>query len=198
MLLPLLSGVAAKIYDDLIDNPLLKKFRNDTFIDFIKGVHYIAFTATSVQEPLFFIIFAAAIVLNFFGNPDNYNDSYEYSLLFSFMLLFFVIDYTKIKPLPAMDLFFMVATCVTLLMEPIIMTTFFENIEFSYPKMVMRASMLVVCIVTFFLATSGAIKSIFMYLIGYDLVSTMVQYYSLKKKKLDFKFWKTFMPNRLF
>ena len=42
-LIALIAGVAAKLYDDLEDNIFLQKFRNNTLMEFLKGIHYILF-----------------------------------------------------------------------------------------------------------------------------------------------------------
>ena len=55
-LIALLGGAAAKIYDDIEDNNLLQKFRNNTLMEFLKGIHYISFMSLSIEEPIFFII----------------------------------------------------------------------------------------------------------------------------------------------
>jgi hypothetical protein len=62
-LIALLAGATAKLYDDLEDNNLLQKFRNNTLMEFLKGLHYISFITVSIEEPMFFII---QYVTNFF------------------------------------------------------------------------------------------------------------------------------------
>ena len=84
-------------------NIVLQKFRKDTFMEFLKGIHYISLTSISIKEPLFFIIFCIAIVLNYFGNREEYSDPYERSLLYSFLLLFFILDYKKITNICLFD-----------------------------------------------------------------------------------------------
>ena len=56
ILLSLLAGMSTKLYDDLTDNHLLKSFKNDTFMEYLKGIQYISFTTVSIDDPLFFII----------------------------------------------------------------------------------------------------------------------------------------------
>ena len=52
LFIPLLAGVAAKLYDDLEDNNFLQKFRNNTLMEFLKGIHYISFTSLSICSSL--------------------------------------------------------------------------------------------------------------------------------------------------
>ena len=53
LFLSCLAGTSCKLYDDLSDNPFLQQFKNDTFMEFLKGIHYISFTALSIDEPIF-------------------------------------------------------------------------------------------------------------------------------------------------
>ena len=36
-----LGGLSCKLYDDLNDNTVLKKFYNTTFMEYLKGIHCI-------------------------------------------------------------------------------------------------------------------------------------------------------------
>jgi hypothetical protein len=95
-LLALLAGIVIKLYDDLDDNNFLQKFRNSTLMEFIKGLHYIIFTSLSIEEPMFFIIQYLSNILHCFGNKGAYSKPYDNSVLYSFLLLFIIIDYKKI------------------------------------------------------------------------------------------------------
>ena len=92
-LIALLAGVAAKLYDDLEDNAFLQKFRNNTLMEFLKGIHYISFMSLSIEEPIFFLISYLCNLLHSFGSKESYSKPYEKSLLYSFLLLFIIIDY---------------------------------------------------------------------------------------------------------
>ena len=104
LFLALLSGLSCKLYDDLNDNIVLKKFYNTTFMEYLKGIHYISFTVISIDDPLSFITFYLAnFLLHLLGNDDAFKEPYEHSLLYSFMLLFIILDYTKITNVGLID-----------------------------------------------------------------------------------------------
>jgi len=178
-LFSLLGGFFNKIYDDLNDNKLLQKFRNDTFLEFLKGTHFILFTTVSIEEPVFFIILYIANVLNYFGNNYAFSESYEYSLFYSFMLLFFIIDYKKMTNICVSDILLMVSASLTHFIEPIIMKYFFKDSEFSFEKMILRSITLIGVVIYFLFTTSRPIKFLLSYYIGYFLFSVLVQCYSL-------------------
>ena len=159
LFLSLLSGLSAKVYDDINDNIVLQKFRKDTFMEFLKGIHYISLTSISIKEPLFFIIFCIAIVLNYFGNREEYSDPYERSLLYSFLLLFFILDYKKITNICLFDKLLLLSFCAIMFIEPISMYYFFENSEFSEMKLITRSVLLICAIILyFFVLTSHPLK----------------------------------------
>ena len=91
-----LGGLSCKLYDDLNDNIVLKKFYNTTFMEYLKGIHYISLVSVSIDDPLFFIIFYIGCFLNHLRDGDAFKEPYEHSLLYSFILLFIILDYTKI------------------------------------------------------------------------------------------------------
>jgi hypothetical protein len=178
-----LGGLTAKLYDDLNDNTILQKFYNNTFMEFLKGLHFISFTTISIEEPLFFIISYIANILNYLGNNDAFNEPYENSLLYSFILLFTIINYKKITTICILDNLLMISMFLSMLMEPIIMYYFFKNSEFSFQKIIMRSFFLINSTIGFLLCKSKAIKYLFSYCIGYLLFSVIVQYYSLMSVK---------------
>ncbi len=172
------------MYDDLNDNPLLYKFKHKTFMEFLKGVHFISFTAISIHDPLFFIISYVANFLHYLGNQEGYHAAYEHSLIYSFMLLFFILDYRKITTMNRIDTLLIVGVCVTLLLEPILMRYFFKNSEFSHQKMIIRILLCILTMFTYGMATSSTVHHLFTYFIGYGVFSVIVQYYSLMKEKI--------------
>lgn len=182
-----LGGLSAKLYDDMSDNKLLKKYYNKTFMEFLKGLHFITFTTISIYEPLFFISEFFANVLNHLANENAYKDHYEYSLLFSFVLLFFIIDYSKISCVGLMDIIFIIGLLCSLYVEPILMSYFNVNKEFSFEKMVVRSILTLGGILAYRLSTHNAVKCIFAYGIGYLLCSAIIQMYSINKKRKKIK-----------
>jgi len=185
LLIPLVGGFSAKLYDDIDDNPLLRKFRNKTFIEFLKGLHFISFTTVSIYEPLFFILSYLSNMANCASNPIAYSKSYEHSLGYSFLLLFFIIDYQKIKWIGTIDMIMVITMVIATFIEPIIMTQYFKNSEFSFTKMIFRMLILNGMILFCLLSTSTVVQYFFAYFIGYFLCSSMVQYYSVHHKKED-------------
>ena len=179
LFISLLGGLSVKVYDDLNDNIILQKFRNDTFMEFLKGLHFISFTAISIEEPLFFIISYIGNLMNYLGNNEAFSEPYEHSILYSVMILFIILDYKKITDICLLDKLLMVCMCSTMFIEPIIMHYFFKNSEFSFQKMIIR-SLLLICVTIYcFLSKSRALKYVFSYFIGYFTISVLVQCYSL-------------------
>lgn len=179
LLISLLGGLSVKVYDDLNDNIILQNFRNDTLMEFLKGFHFISFTAISIEEPLFFIISYFGNLMNYLANNEAFSEPYEHSILYSFLLLFIILDYKKITDICLLDKLLMICMCSTMFMEPIIMHYFFQNSEFSIQKMIIRSLLLICVIVYCFLSESRALKYVFSYFIGYFTFSVLVQYYSL-------------------
>lgn len=186
--LSLLAGIAAKAYDDINDNPILKKLKNDTLLEYLKGVHYVSFTTISLSDPAFFYF---SYMINFLHNLTNesaYKNPYEHSLLYSFLLLFVIVNKHQTK-IYFLDWLLLLNWCFCSFMEPIIASYFFKNKEFSRSKLILRTWCCAVLIVYFLLCKSITGKHIFSYFIGYFLISAIVQYYSVyitakKKHKL--------------
>jgi hypothetical protein len=181
---PLLGGAAAKLYDDLEDNNLLQKFRNSTLMEILKGLHYISFTTLSVEEPMFFIIQYVANFLNYFVNNEGWNKPYERSLLFSFFLLFIIIDYKKITSFCLSDKLISIFLIFCNTLESLIIKFLCKNSEYSFIKIISRGITVIMCIILYYLSKSNTLKHTLVYIIGYVFVSVLVQYYSLRMEKL--------------
>jgi len=179
LLISLLGGLSAKAYDDLNDNSLLYKFKNNFIMEYLKGVHFVTFTTISINDPLFFIVSYIANVFNYLGNNDAYSEDYENSLLYSFLLLFVIIDYTKIESNSILDILLLVCMCIAMFIEPIIMRYFLQNCEFSYSKLIARTLLLIFSFICYYIGTSKTVKYLFSYCMGYFIMSMLVQYYSL-------------------
>ena len=184
MYIPLLAGVAAKLYDDLEDNNLLQKFHNNTLMEFLKGLHYIAFTTASIKEPMFFIIQYVANFLNQFVNKIAWSKPYEQSLLYSALLLFVIIDYKKITYFSVTDKLLTIIFILCLTLEPIVFLFESKDSEYSSTKMNVRGVLVIIYIILYNLSKSNTLKYIMAYAIGYLIISVLVQYYSLKIEKL--------------
>lgn len=175
----LLGGLSAKAYDDLHDNTVLHKFKNATLMEYLKGLHFITFITVSIDDPLFFIVSYVANIFNYIGNKDAFSEAYEYSLLYSFIILFGIVDYTKIQLNSVIDILLFVSMCITMCLEPIIMRHFLQNSEFSYVKLIFRILFLLCSFVSYMLGTSKTAKYLFSYCMGYFIISVLVQGYSL-------------------
>jgi hypothetical protein len=184
-LIALLAGVAKKLYDDLEDNNFLQKFRNNTLMEFLKGIHYIAFTATSVEEPMFFIVQYFCNIVHSFGNKEGYSKPYDNSVLYSFLLLFIIIDYKKITSLHLSDKLISIFYVFLFAIEPLIGSG--TTVEYSFTKMIGRVSNMIIHIILCYFIRSNSLKYITVYFIGYSFISVLVQLYSLSMEKLKEK-----------
>ena len=183
-LIALLAGVAAKLYDDLEDNNFLQKFRNSTLMEFLKGLHYISFTALSVEEPMFFVLNYLYNILHSFGNKEGYSKPYEHSLLYSFLLLFIIIDYKKITSFCLIDKLIILAGILMSGLEPLVFNFDSKDSEYSFGKMKGRIITMILQIIICYFSISNTTKYITSYIIGYLFISVLVQLYSLRMEKL--------------
>lgn len=191
------AGIVCKLYDDLEDNYILEKFKNSTFMEYLKGIHYICITALGIQDPLFFIFFYLGNFCNYLSNPLAFNQPYEYSLIFSFLLLVVLLDYTKITYLHIFDYFLIFILLLINFVEPIF-ERFLKNSEldkdivedintekekekkeFSYNKLYTRIVFVMLSILYCFLSQSSTTLFIYTYFTGYFFISSLIQYYSL-------------------
>lgn len=181
-LLALLAGIVIKLYDDLDDNNFLQQFRNNTLMEFIKGLHYIIFTSLSIEEPMFFIIQYLSNILHCFGNKGAYSKPYDNSVLYSFLLLFIIIDYKKITSFCLSDKLISIIFIMMFAIEPLI--SFSINPEYSFIKMITRSVTMIIYIILNYFSISNTVKYITSYTIGYVFISVLVQFYSLRMEKL--------------
>ena len=184
-LIALLGGASAKLYDDLEDNMLLQKHRNRTLMEILKGIHFISFISLSIEEPLFFIIQYLCNILHHFGNKEAYNKPYEHSLLYSFVLLFFIIDYKKITNFCISDKLISIIGIIFFAIEPLF--GFDTTSEYSFSKMICRVIGMIVITIQYYFSRSNSIKYFITYFMGYVVVSILVQCYSLRVEKLEAK-----------
>ena len=180
-LLALLAGAVVKLYDDLEDNNLLHKFRNNILMEFLKGLQYVSFTSLSIKEPVFFIIQYVANIVNLIGNKEAWSKPYEHSLFYSYLLFFIIIDYKKITSFCIIDKLLCIIFIVVLFFEPILMKFLYVNKdrEYSFTKLIFRCINTVSAIILYFFSKSNTTKFLTAYSIGYMFISVLVQYYSL-------------------
>ena len=177
-----LGGLSCKLYDDLNDNIVLKKFYNTTFMEYLKGIHYISLVSVSIDDPLFFIIFYIGCFLNHLRDGDAFKEPYEHSLLYSFILLFIILDYTKItNDVGLTDIIIFSVFLFSMFIEKVVMHYFVQDGEFSTLKLKLRTLAFITCTMSFLLCKSKSTKHLFTYLTGYVILSILIQYYSLLK-----------------
>uniref|UniRef100_A0A6C0LC29 Uncharacterized protein n=1 Tax=viral metagenome TaxID=1070528 RepID=A0A6C0LC29_9ZZZZ len=172
-----LGGVVVKWYDDLCDNEKLAGFKTDFLMELLKGLHFIIFTALSLNEPLFFIINYAANFIQSFTSKEAWYKPYENSLLYSFLFLGLLVDYTKIKPFGRIkEYVFLILFLLSFTLEPLIISS-----EYSLLKLISRLYLLACSIYCLYILPqmSNTLRYIFIYMGGYCLASAIVQYYSL-------------------
>jgi hypothetical protein len=171
----LIAGIACKLYDDLQDNPLLKKYKNRTFMEALKIVHAIFFTIVVLKDSTFFYIFCFAILLNIFSNPSAYKNPYEKSMLYVYPLLFFFMK--KPTGISKIDFLIVISFLITNIIE-----SYYSQEEYSYVKCFFRLNFFLSTIVGYCISTSPTLHNLMAYFIGYFGISFLVQLYSTKSK----------------
>lgn len=172
-ILAIIAGLFAKLYDDIYDNEKLVEYKTEFNLEFLKGIHYITFTIVCLSEPLFFIIQVFINSLNNLGNKNAFAPPYEHSLLYSFLILFFIIDYKKIS-MSFYDLAPFFGVAFAMYFEP-----FVTKSEYSVLKLGLRFVSTCYCIIVSLLPFSKGVTYISLYSVGYLLCSVFVQFYSL-------------------
>ena len=169
----LLAGFSCKLYDDLDDNETLVRFKNETLMEFLKGVHYICFTTVSLDSPFWFIFNYIINVAHHLTNDEAFSKPYEKSLFFSFGLLFLLINYTNIESLQWFEYLILFGILCTMFMEPI-----FIKSDYSLIKLIHRTSCVLYLILLLFIFPnmSNTLRYTCLYFIGYHLFSSMVYY----------------------
>jgi len=177
----LLAGFSCKLYDDLDDNEALAFFKNETLMEFLKGVHYICFTTVSLDNSLWFIFNYIVNVGHHLTNKEAFSKPYERSLFFSFGILFLFINYRNIETITGFEYLILFLGLCGFLIEPL-----FNKSECSLNKLIHRCCFVLCFIILLFIPNmSNIIRYAFLYAIGYFLLSVFVQYYSLFVYKKD-------------
>ena len=186
--LSLIAGIVCKIYDDIQDNKNFHNYKKNKFLlELLKGIHFITFTTISIDKPLFFFVTVMIIIiqyitnklsLQYLTNENSFYKPYENSILYSFSILFLLVDYKKINLNFNMEDY-----CLIIYL---IICIFFEHL-LIYKKEICLNKLLIRLVSVIFLLVSllfinyndKTIKYLIIYASGYLLVSIMVQYYSL-------------------
>jgi hypothetical protein len=170
-----LAGVVCKMYDDVNDNQRLQQYKNPVLMEALKGLHFISATILSIESPIFFLILYLMNALNRITNRKGFSEPYERSGFYSFAILFLFIDYSKIVTLSKYDYGMICLYLLGSLVESKI-----SKEEISKFKMFFRFGMsaIMLLLINIFNLTDGVIY-ISLYNIGYTILSSLVQYYSL-------------------
>jgi hypothetical protein len=178
----LLAGFSCKLYDDLDDNETISRFKNETMMEFLKGVHYICFTRVSLDSPFWFIFNYIINVAHHLTNKEAFSKPYEKSLFFSFGLLFFFINYNNIEPLQWFEYLILFGGLCSMFIEPL-----YNKSDYSSFKLIHRISstLYFILLLSFIPNISNTMKYICLYSIGYFLLSAFIQFYSLYIYKKD-------------
>lgn len=75
---PIIGGISAKLYDDIIDEGIEV---NETLKEALKGVQWITLALASIGDFNYSIIMYITNLAHHFGNPDSFKFPYEFSLL---------------------------------------------------------------------------------------------------------------------
>lgn len=172
----LIAGIVCKMYDDLQDNPLLKKYRNKILMESLKIIHVMLFTIISLKDSTFYYFFFVSILLNALSNPSGYTQPYERSILLVCPLLFFFMKSpTSISKIEILFiLLFLSTNCVESL---------YSQEEYSYVKCIIRLYFCFLATLFYYLSTSTTLHYLMAYFIGYFALSFIIQLYSVTKLK---------------
>lgn len=162
-------------------------------MEFLKGVQYILFTTISIESPLFFIIWYMGNVLHSITNPVAYIDPYEKSLFFSNIALFVILmvqnwsddslcsTITSQAITSQLDYISIAVVVIFMLFEPIFEKYIFKLNEVCYCKIYTRLWYSLSALFGVFVSNSVSIKYVWLYAIGYYMLSAAIQYYSACK-----------------
>ena len=193
-----IAGIACKLTDDLVDNPLLKPYRNKLLIETVKHVHTLFFTMVALKDSTFYYLFCISIIFNAVSNPGAYTNPYERSMLWVYPLLFF---YMKSPTLVTKkEVLFILSFLATNWFE-----SYFSQEEYSYLKCATRLYFCIASAIMYYRSTSPTLHHLMSYFVGYFGISFFVQLYSVRKSKNKRKHshipwankWLEWLDNRL-
>ena len=176
LLYPLVGGISAKVYDDILDNDIPA---NDIFKEALKGIQWITLALASVGDFNYTFMMYSMPFLQFFYNAEGFKLPYEYSLLLVypiFLLSFHTIQYPSIVEFVLILIF--LCLCY---FEPI----FFPE-DKSYKKIISR----ILCLMSFLFIilfgksfVSSSSRKLCAWNAGYALISCLFQFYMLQYKE---------------
>ena len=174
IIIPLLGGISAKLYDDIVDEKIEV---SDVIKECLKGLQWMSLAILSVNDFNFILIFYVMNILNYIGDPSAFSCSYEFSLLLMVPLLF-LFSFDTIHSFSYIDMICVFGFLILFYVEP-----YFMPNNVSYAKLIHRSIGTILFILLLFwsdyLHISPSITKITTYLIGYGTVSVIFQLYLL-------------------
>lgn len=177
-LLTLLAGSAAKLYDDIRDNALLKRFRNKLFLKVVQMLHMGFFSVVSFYDPLFFLIIYFVVFINIISDTSCYSDVNDKALVYATACMFPLLNFSKITKIEHYwSVMLYVLSCAG---GAYLEATHIKE-EYSRNKLFVRLFGIAFSILVYiyFLHKVESISIIQMYVIGYLFTSVIVQAYCL-------------------
>ena len=171
-----IACVSAKLYDDIVDNKYLQSFKNETLLEALKGVQFITTTKLSIEDPLFIVVYYIGNFANFIGDNNSFKDPYEKSLLYSYLSIFFLLDYKKIISTSLLQYVIIIMFIIGMYLESKIYKS-----ECSVFKLFFRIGSISSILFMLYVFPNACItlKYLWVTIMGYFLVSCVTQYYSL-------------------
>ena len=180
-----LSGVSTKLYDDICDTPHISMFKNETLLETLKGIQFITTVKVGIDDPLFMIVYYIGNVANFIGDNNSFKDPYEKSLIYSYLFLFLLLDYTRIKKQKWYEYITIILFIYGMFLESYIFKS-----EYSIFKLICRVGSIISMLFLLYIFPNITItlKHLWLTIMGYFFVSSVLQFYSLFiYKKHDIK-----------
>jgi hypothetical protein len=174
----LIGGISVKLYDDFEDNIYFTKFKNNLFLmELLKGLHYISFASIGTIDNLWYILVYLGNILNAIMNKSGFSNPYEHSVIYTFSLGLFFINYKQVYEsitslnLYSTDVLGFIWFLIGMTIEPL-----FINSEMSLLKLVIRIFTAMLCGFLYFNCKISTFKLIFIYCFGYMFCSVLIQY----------------------
>jgi hypothetical protein len=167
------AGLACKLYDDLVDNPLLVPYANPVLMEFLKGVHYVLGTTVALHEPMYLVIMYAANLVHYTFSPKSYSLPYEKSTLYSFFFLMLLVNSFRVD-FSNYDYLFLAVYLLGHAIDPFVVAN-----DVSLFKLCVRFCWLCWSLFYALFSASNIMQLCYMYIAGYLAGSVAVQAYSL-------------------
>ena len=169
------AGAVCKMYDDLVDNPKLQKYKTEFLLELLKGLFYILFTFMSINDDVSFLFLYLTSTLFMYYDKKAFENPYEHSTIYSFLIIMLLIDY-KCFRLSNWYEILPVFSCI-------IICSFYEPTankeEYSIFKLIIRFFLLMWTLIFFYSKLFPSFNHLLIFGIGYLSISVITQLYSL-------------------